>query len=218
MPTHARASSRRGGVAAVLLLAGLLCWALFRVVSGTEHHVFSVGAVAPDTVAVHDGATYDIAVHGGVDALTKAHASPTTPQCSWSSDQSALQLLQVTAAADDKATNVVGTFVAPVTGSIHVQCTGWGPVFVDDADNASGDASGYLLVLAVIALTIGAGLAMSAMWTRSQRRASSAAWSPSHGVPAVVHVGDMLVHDYDAGDVTGDGDADGDAQTPGPPS
>jgi hypothetical protein len=140
-------------------------------------------------------------VRGGVDALTKAHASPSTPQCSWSADGSGLQVLQVTAAADDKATNVVGTFVAPVSGSIHVECTGWGPVFVDDADDAAGDPSGYFLVLAVVALTLGAALAMSAMWTASQRRASQRLVREHDEVPAPVHVGDVVVEYRDtAGD------------------
>jgi hypothetical protein len=192
MPTHSRASSRRGGLAVLLLLVGLLSWGLFRVVSATEHHVFSVGASAPSTVAVHAGASYDIAVHGGVDALTKAHASPSTPQCAWSSNGAGLQLLQVTAAADDKATNVVGSFTAPVTGSIHVECTGWGPVFVDDAANAAGDPAGYLLVLAVIALTIGAALGMSALWSASERRSSQR--SPRHHDEiATLDVGDVVV-------------------------
>jgi hypothetical protein len=170
--------ARRAAIAAVLLLVGVALAAGYRVVSGTQRQAFSVGAVPPSSSRVTEGKTYQLAVPGGVTALQKHRVNVTTPQCEWSLGGSGNQLLQVTASGPNtKAINVVGTFVSPVTGDIHVDCAGWGAMYIDDADNAPADVAGWLLVLAVLALGFGAGLGVSALRMAGDD-AASGRWSP----------------------------------------
>jgi hypothetical protein len=197
--------AQRGAVAVVVLLAGLVCWSLSRIISVTEHHAYSVNASAPSTVRVTAGQTYQLSVPGGLDELTKKHEPTSLPQCQWSMDGTALQDLPVTVVGDDKATNVVGSFTAPQSGRISVECAAWGSVFVDDADGAQKDPAGFLLVLSIVAFTVGVGLGLSALWDRRERRErrerGDSALGPRHGdqVEAVVHVGDIIAHYREVG-------------------
>jgi hypothetical protein len=199
----------RAGLATGLLIAGLLFWALFRVVSGTEHHSFAASGVAPDRVQVTAGHTYRLAVKGGVQELTRRGEALTEPQCQWSQPGSGQQVLQVTPeAADSKAINVVATFTAPVSGPIVIDCGGWGPLYVDDADNAAPDVSGYLLVVAVLALTVGVGLALSVLRGVSLQAGSERAAGDDDQIEAGVDVGYRggrhgKVLDSDGGDIGG---------------
>lgn len=171
---QSRPVPRRGvrpAVAAAVLLAGIVCAALARLVAGTEQHSYSPGAVAPASVRVTEGHLYRLAVPGGVTALTRRGVDVTTPRCSYLAGGGVARPLTVQAAgADTKATDEVGTFVAPVGGNLHVDCLGWGPLFVDDADDAAPDVSGWLLVATTVLLTVGAGLALSAARSASLGR------------------------------------------------
>lgn len=143
---------------------GLVLAGLYRLVSGGEHTAYASAGVPPATAHVTDGKTYELSVPGGVRTLQKRGADVNSPECQWSAPGAAGQVLQAQASGPDtKAINVVATFVAPVTGDIAVSCAGWGAMFIDDADSAPADLAGWLLVLAVLALTAGVGLGVSAL-------------------------------------------------------
>ncbi|MCU1656304.1 MAG: hypothetical protein JWO57_960 [Pseudonocardiales bacterium] len=158
-----RTRSLRAVVATVLVVVGLILGALFRIVSGSEHHAYSVGAVPPAGAHVTVGNTYQLSVPGGTKALAKRGVRLDALQCEWSVDGSASQALTTATNASSKATNVVATFASPYTGNIRVDCTGWGAMYIDDADGAPGDPAGWFLVAAIIALTIGIGLGLAAL-------------------------------------------------------
>lgn len=163
MPFIARHSTK--AVAAMLLLiVGIGCGAMFRVLSGTERHSFGAGALPPASAHVTAGASYLLSVPDGVHALTARGLTPASIQCEYTSDGSAIHALDISAeSTDTKATNAFASFTATFTGDISVDCLGWGQVFIDDADNAPADVAGWYLVLAILALTIGAALGLSAL-------------------------------------------------------
>lgn len=149
--------------ATLLVLLGVLLLGLYRVSSVTEKHSYSSGATAPANVHVTSGKSYTLSVHGGISGLQHRGVSIVSPNCTWSLAGSAAQALPVAMEkADTKATNQVGTFVAPATGETHVQCAGWGAVFVDNADNAGGDLAGVFLLGGTVALTLGLVVALAA--------------------------------------------------------
>ena len=74
-------------------------------------------------------------------------------------------------ADDDRNLHQFATFVAPVTGSIRVSCTGIPDVFVDDADNAAPDRSAVLVLLSAGVGLLGVIAACSggyARWPRDE--------------------------------------------------
>lgn len=155
---------RIGAAGVVLLALGIVLAGLSRVAAGTEHHSFAPGAVPPSSAHVTSGHQYLLSVPGGVDALSARGTDPATLRCQWSAAGTAAKSLDIEPGGPDtKATNAIASFTAPVTGAVHVDCTGWGAVFVDDADNASGDLAGLFLVLCIVAFTLGSGLALSAL-------------------------------------------------------
>ncbi len=159
-----RASVARAATATGLVIAALLLGALFRILSGTEHHAFAKGAVAPDSTFVTIGDSYTLSTPGGVKTLLARGVDASRSQCEWSVNGSASQALTVVAAGPGtKAVNVVGTFVAPYTGNIHVDCLGWGPMFLDNAPGSDPDYAGWLLLLATISLTLGVGLGLASL-------------------------------------------------------
>ncbi|MDT4945795.1 MAG: hypothetical protein QOH14_2528 [Pseudonocardiales bacterium] len=197
----------KAGVAVGLLIAGLVCAALFRIVSGTEHHAYSSGAVPPASSGVTAGNTYHLSVPGGVQALQKRGASVAAAQCTWSTGGSANQVLTATPeGAGTKATNVVASFIAPYTGDIHVDCAGWGAMYIDDADNSPADSSGWFLVLAVVTLTLGVGMALSSLRSAAGRASSSADGSPGEDdeVERFVHAVHVRSQDGEVGAADGD--------------
>jgi hypothetical protein len=149
-------------------------------VGGTEAQPFAPGAQAPRSVEVTSGQTYLIAVPGGMSALlgagvpvTTAHDGGQSPdlECTWNSGGGGAQSLRTTAeSTTTKAVDVVGSFVAPVTGRITVDCQHWGTVFVPDADDAPGDPSGWFLVASAVLLLVGGAAAMSSGWSAATRR------------------------------------------------
>lgn len=201
MPTSDR--RRRAVVVGVaVMFASILLFGISGVLAGTERHAYLGGALAPNEVTVKQGGTYQISVHGGVGALVKRNITPSKLQCEWSSQGSGRQLLDLTAEnRDSKATNTIATFVSPISGPIHVDCIGWGTVFVDDAQDASTDFGGLFLLLGMIAF--GAGLLILAYpkLTFAARRDRSE-WSTSEDeeIERLVHVVHVRSED---GEVTG---------------
>jgi hypothetical protein len=164
----------RGVVAMMLIAATILLAGLYRVSDGTERHSYNAGAVPPSSVELTSGRTYEISVPGGRDALAKRGVSPSVAQCSLSQASSANQVLKVTPlSADVRPTHAIASFVAPVSGRVHIDCAGWGAVYVDDADDAGWDYAGLFLLLATICLTAGVALGMSAMYERGRLQRSA---------------------------------------------
>jgi hypothetical protein len=174
-------------VAVVGLLVGFAALGVWRVASGSQDLPFDNGAAPPASVQVTKSVTYSLAVPGGAQAML-AHGVPGRStagqqvlalQCTWSSaganGTSGLALDVTAESTSTKAENTVGHFVAPVTGRIHVDCSGWGAMFVPDSDDRPYDWSGLALVVAVVALTVGAALGLSelrlAMLRGRERRA-----------------------------------------------
>ncbi|MDP9094872.1 MAG: hypothetical protein M3N95_18530 [Actinomycetota bacterium] len=204
MSPAANPIARRAIVATILLVAGLGLAAVYRVLSGTEHQSFSAGAMPPPSSHVSAGKTYELAVPGGVATLKRNSANVATTQCEWSLPGSPSQVLAATASGTDtKAVNVVATFVAPVTGDIRVDCSGWGAMYIDDADNTPADIAGWSLLLAVIALALGAGLGVSALWMASEdpARPLRRTLSDDDEIERLVHVVHVRSQD---GEVVGD--------------
>ncbi|HZY75826.1 MAG TPA: hypothetical protein VFE40_05875 [Jatrophihabitantaceae bacterium] len=192
--------AQHGAAAVVLLVVGILLAGLYRVTSGTERHSYASDAVPPANVHVTVGHSYLISVPGGVAALQDHGLSPSGLRCEWSTGGSAVQPLSVQLYGPDaKATDAIGTFTASVTGDVHIDCTGWGAVFVDDADDAGGDLAGLFLVLCVIALTIGAALGLSAL----RSRYSDASYELAHAkredaeIERLVHIVHVRSEDED---------------------
>src|SRR5213080_3623067 len=125
---------RRGVIAGALIAATVLLAGLYRVAGGTEHHSYNAGAVPPMTVKLTNGHTYEISVPGGRDALKKRGISTQVAQCSWTQGSSGKRVLKVTPlSADVRATHAIATFTSPVSGTVHIDCAGWGAVYVDGA-------------------------------------------------------------------------------------
>ena len=204
VPPRAR---RLGAAGAVLLLLGIVFAGLCRITSGGERHSYSASAVPRDSVHLTQGHTYLLSVPGGVAALQKHDLSPSGLRCEWSLAGSGTQTLSVELyGADSKATDAIGSFVAPATGQIHVDCIGWGTVFVDDADDASGDLSGLLLVLCVVTFTLGAAFGLSALRSRRETfvRNSARAASENDEIERLIHLVHVRSEDGEVGG--GDGD------------
>lgn len=203
-------------VAAVaLLLIGLGSFGLWRVLSGNEDLPFAEGATPPTTVHVTRDHDYMLAVPGGVKAMlargvpsADANGAQTISlDCTWSLRSGDEESLTVSPeSTSTKATNTVGHFTAPVTGNVRINCSRWGAMFVPDADNRSSDTSGWALLIAIIALTVGAGLGLSELRLAWERGRSSATDGEDHEVERFVDVSgspgqDREVRGDDGGDV-----------------
>jgi hypothetical protein len=188
MQSARRGRVSRAAIAGFLLLVGLVSWGLWRVLSGSEDLPFAKGVSPPSAAHVTRDKTYSLAVPGGVRAM-EARGVPLqnanngqviSLQCTWVPGPGETRSLSVQAeSSQTKAENTVAHFQAPITGNLRVDCAGWGAMFIPDADNRPADTSGWALVVAVIALTIGAGLGMSALrttWERAKQPRSDS-WS-----------------------------------------
>ena len=102
---------------------------------------------------------------------------------------------------DTKATNTVAHFVAPVSGRLHIDCRNWGTMFVPDANNRSTDVAGAFLVAAIVLLTIGAGLGLSALRSGGRERSdgSGGPTSEDEEIQRLVHVVKVRSEDEEVG-------------------
>jgi hypothetical protein len=161
---------RRGPIAVVLLLAGVLFGGLYRVADGVEKHSYNSGAVPPQTVRLTQGHQYQISVPGGHKALAKRGISATAVQCSLTPNGGGPVQVTVTPISPDlRPTDALATFESPLSGRVHLDCGPWGAVYVDNADDSGWDYSGLFLVLTVLFLTLGVALGLSALYARSMR-------------------------------------------------
>jgi len=160
-----------GVVAVLLLVAAVLFAGVHRVADGSEHHSYNSGSQPASAYQLTAGRQYRLSTRGGLDDLVKRGVNVTSPQCTWSTDTSTSQFLQVTPIGTDaRSTHAVASFVAPAGGRLHIDCADFGAISVDDADNATFDLAGLFLVLTVITLTAGAAFGMSALYRRQTRR------------------------------------------------
>lgn len=160
------ARATRAALAAVALLVGVTCAGLAWVFAATESHAYAHGP-APQTVRLTSGRQYLLSVPGGYRALVN-RANVQTPQCTYtpqSPDGGAATLaLSVNPfGADTKATNAVADFIAPTSGDVHIECLGWGAVYVDDADDSGFDVATLLVAVASVTLLAAVGLGLSAL-------------------------------------------------------
>jgi hypothetical protein len=149
---------------ALLVLAGLVCWVLYVVQSGHEAKSYAHGGPPPNYVQLKAGHTYGISIPDGVNAEAREGLDPSALHCTASVTGEAPGALAVVAEhSDSKAIDQIGSFVAALNASEHIDCTGIGSVYVDGAEDAGTDWSGTWLVLAMLALAIGIPLALSGL-------------------------------------------------------
>jgi hypothetical protein len=160
----------------VVVIVALAVWALFVLQSNKETHSYNHGDNPPPAnVELKKGATYGVALHGGVAREVARGLVPGTLQCTATKQGQAPGPLQVNAEAQGtKATDRIGWFVAEFGGRVHVECAGIGTVFIDNAEDAGFDWSGVWLVLASVLLAIGLPLTLSGL-RRAGRRVDPAA-------------------------------------------
>jgi len=183
-----------------LIVGGLLCWLLWSLMSGTQHHSYDAGKQPRYPVHLTAGNAYILSAHGGVQALLDRGADLSSPNCTWSIGGSPSQALSVTAlTVEDKGTNAVATFVGPYTGELTITCPSWGPVFVDDADNAKPDIAGWFLVVGIVALTFGLGLGLSAWRTALAARSADLPMRDDDEVEALVDVARVQRRHHEVG-------------------
>jgi hypothetical protein len=155
-------------ISGVLLLLSMAFLGLWRIADDSQNHAYNPQAMPPTTVALTAGKQYQLSTADGPEALAARHVSTIRDACRWSVPGSAPQTLALTPlAADSRSLHVVATFVAPAGGDVHIECPAWGAVWVDDADDSSVDLAGLFLVLAVITLTGGVILGLTALYRRS---------------------------------------------------
>ena len=163
---RAGAGGRWGLVAVLLVVVGFVLCVAYRFTASNEPHSYAAGAVAPYDVTLTQGHLYHVAIHRGVDAEQDLGLVPAALACTYTAQPGVVLPLAVTAEpASTKATDVIATFQAPVSGSVHVGCGRLTAVFVDDADNAPSDRSGLYLLLGIVALAVGIPLLLSALRT-----------------------------------------------------
>ncbi|MDT4924406.1 MAG: hypothetical protein QOG01_2119 [Pseudonocardiales bacterium] len=157
----------------LLIVLGAAFWILSRYQSGREQHSYSSGGAPPATVHLTQGHTYWLSIAGGVQREVTLGLDPAALQCTQTGAGSAPRVLVVSPeAADTKLTHQIASFVAPLTGDVHVGCDGLGTVYIDDADN-SYDYAGLWLVLAAITLTIGIPLSLAPVVVGTRRSATT---------------------------------------------
>ena len=202
-------------VATALVLVGLASWGLWRVLSGNEDLPFAENATPPTTVHITSDHDYTLAVPGGVKAMLArgilsagANGNRTISlDCTWSLQSGGQQALTVSPeSTSTKATNTVGRFTAPVTGNVRIACSRWGAMFVPDSDGRPTDTSGWALVIAIIALTVGAGLGMCELRLAWERGRASRTAGEDDEVERIVDVAggsgqDREVGRHERGDV-----------------
>jgi hypothetical protein len=157
---------------AVLVLLGLLLWALHAVQSSRERHSYTAGGNPPTYVRLVAGHRYWISIPDGVRREAQFGVSPGALECTAARPGQAPGALDVTAEQNGtKAINQIASFTSGLTGTVQVQCAGLGAVYVDDAEG-SFDWAGLWLVLASIALAVGLPLTLSGL--RSVRHPADA--------------------------------------------
>jgi hypothetical protein len=160
-----RPSSTRALIAGtVIVLIGLGAWALFAMQNGRERHSYAHGRTPPTYVQLVAGHTYSLAIPGGVAGVAGLGLDISNLRCTAARPGGEPNTLDILPEhADTKAINQIATFSAAFSGRAHIECTGIGFVYVDDAKDASFDWSGLWLLIASAALVVGLPLALSGL-------------------------------------------------------
>lgn len=165
----------------MLAIIGFGAWVLHVLQAGNEQHSYAPGAPPPEYVRIEAGHTYSIAIPGGVAAEKRQGLVPMQLACRATALGQTAGALEVTAEdAQTKATNQIGRFTAALTATVHIDCTGLGAVYVDDAADAGTDWSLALVVLAAVALAVGLPLTLAGLRELSDRPLSG---QPPSGWP-----------------------------------
>jgi len=167
MDEEARPPLRSEFVAVLLIVLGIGLWAAYRLMAGTENHVFSPNAIPPDFSTVTANQSYKLSYPGGVRALADQGLDARVLSCTWSSPSAPSSPTGVKQSLDvegynpgTRSRNEVAVFTGPTTGPIHVLCDGLGAMFIEDADDVARDPAGWFLVASTIVLTFGVALTM----------------------------------------------------------
>lgn len=150
-------------VGGLLVFAGLLSWVLYALSTGHERHSFTRGGDPAAYVDLVAGRTYHLAIPGGSQTEQSLGLDPTKLRCTAAESGQPPATLSVAAESNPKAINRIGSFTAGRSGSFRISCTGIGPVYVDDAEDAGFDWSGLWLVLASVMLAVGLPLTLTGM-------------------------------------------------------
>jgi hypothetical protein len=148
----------------LLVLVGFASWILYAVQSRGEAHSYAPGKAPPTSVRLERGHTYWLSIPDGVRGVTAAGFDPTHLRCTAARVGQAPVALSVSGESrDTKLTTRIASFIAQSTESVHIECTGIGAVYVDNATDAKYDWSGLALVLASLALAVGLPLTLSGL-------------------------------------------------------
>jgi hypothetical protein len=154
---RAARAARAGPTAAVRLVIGLVLvlfalvlFAASRVITAGQRHAYDPGATPPAIYTLTAGKVYQLSTPGGVPKLTKSGLSlgDNSLSCTASAEDGRENPLSIQSTKnDDRDLTVFATFQAASTGPVHISCVAISKVFVDDADSASRDTAGLLVVL-----------------------------------------------------------------------
>ena len=162
-------------VGVLLIVLGLGSWSLYVRQSGNEPHAYARAGDPPTYVQLKAGETYLISIRGGINRELALGVDPSALQCTAARPGQSRGALRLEAyEPGTKAMDAIASFASAITGSVHLECAGIGPVFVDDAEDSPFDWSGLWLVLTSIALAAGLPLTLSGL-----RRATAAPAEPS---------------------------------------
>jgi hypothetical protein len=197
-PTARAGIGGRGLLAIALIVLAAVFAVLYRVENSSEDHSYNSGATPPLTVHVTLGRQYEISTPGGPKALT-ARVGAGSLNCNYTAvNGSSTDALDTTRLDDGtRTTHAVGTFIAPVTGSVRIECRALTATFIDDADDVSGDPAGLFLLLCTICLTVGAMLGLSVLYQRSLARTGGRRGAHSNGRPRDEGFGQLLTSPSD---------------------
>jgi hypothetical protein len=195
--------ARISGGGRSLLAIGLIVLAavfavLYRVENSSENHSYNSGATPPLTVHITLGRQYEISTPGGPKALS-ARVGAGSLNCNYTAVNGTSTDALDTTRLDDgtRTTHAVATFIAPVTGSVRIECRALQSTFIDDADNVGGDPAGLFLLLCTICLTVGAMLGLSVLYRRSQARTADLRVSHAAERPDDGEFGNLLASPSD---------------------
>ena len=163
-----RASGRLAAAAVVLLVLAALFAVLYRIENNREQHSYNAGATPPTNVHITIGQQYEISTPGGIKAVT-ARVGAASLNCNYTAvgGRSTDQLDTTRLDSDTRTTHAVATFIAPVTGLVHIECRALSSTFIDDADGVGSDPAGLFLLLCTICLTFGAISGLSVLYRRA---------------------------------------------------
>jgi hypothetical protein len=183
----------RGLLAIALVVLAAVFALLYRFENSRENHSYNSGATPPLTVHVTLGKQYEISTPGGPKALT-ARVGSGSLNCNYTAVNGKSTDQLDTTRLDDgtRTTHAVATFVAPVTGLVHIECRALQSTFIDDADNVGGDPAGLFVLLCTICLTVGAMLGLSVLYHRSRAPSGGRRGGHSHRRPDDGGYGNLL--------------------------